>query len=89
MTTTLFPYEEVKIKIQSAEYITILSHLNPDADALGTALGIYSLLKKDKTKRVEVVNGSKALPFYLIIHAGYTIRNHINCFYISSNIFCI
>jgi nanoRNase/pAp phosphatase (c-di-AMP/oligoRNAs hydrolase) len=32
MTTTLFPYEEVKAKIQSAEYITILSHLNPDAD---------------------------------------------------------
>ena len=65
MRTTLFPYEEVKAKIQSAECITILSHLNPDADALGTALGIYSLLKKDKTKRVEVVNGSKALPLYL------------------------
>ena len=65
MTTILFPYEEVKTKIQSAESITILSHLNPDADALGTALGIYSLLKKDKIKRVEVVNGSKALPLYL------------------------
>ena len=65
MTTILFPHEEVKTKIQSAESITILSHLNPDADALGTALGIYSLLKKDKIKRVEVVNGSKALPLYL------------------------
>jgi phosphoesterase RecJ-like protein len=65
MTTTLFPYEEVKAKIQSVECITILSHLNPDADALGTALGIYTLLKKDKTKRVEVVNGSKALPLHL------------------------
>jgi len=65
MTTILFPYEEVKTKIQSAESITILSHLNPDADAIGTALGIYSLLKKDKMKRVEVVNGSKALPLYL------------------------
>jgi len=65
MTTTLFPYEEVKEKIEGAECITILSHLNPDADALGTALGIYTLLKKDKTKRVEVVNASKALPRHL------------------------
>ena len=65
MTTTLFPYKEVEAKIAGAECITILSHLNPDADALGTALGIYTLLKKDKTKRVEVVNGSKALPLHL------------------------
>jgi len=71
MVTTLFPYEEVKAKIQDAECITILSHLNPDADALGTALGIYSLLKKDKTKRVEVVNGSKALPLHLDFLSGF------------------
>ncbi len=71
MSTTLFPYEEVKAKIQSAESITILSHLNPDADTLGTALGIYSLLKKDKTKRVEVVNASKALPLYLDFLPGF------------------
>ncbi len=71
MITTLFPYEEVKAKIQSAECITILSHLNPDADALGTALGIFSLLKKDKMKRVEVVNGSKALPQHLDFLFGF------------------
>ncbi len=76
MTTTLFPYEEVKAKIQSAECITILSHLNPDADALGTALGIYTLLKKDKTKRVEVVNGSKALPLYLDFLPGFDKIKH-------------
>ncbi len=64
-TTTLFPYDEVKVKIESAESITILSHLNPDADTIGTALGIYALLKKNKIKRVEVVNASKALPLYL------------------------
>ncbi len=71
MTTTLFPYEEVKEKIENAESVTILSHLNPDADALGTALGIYSLLKKDKTKRVEVVNGSKSLPLHLDFLYGF------------------
>ncbi len=76
MTTTLFPYEEVKGKIQSAECITILSHLNPDADALGTALGIYMLLKKDKIKRVEVVNGSKALPLHLDFLPGFDKIKH-------------
>ena len=66
-----FPYEEVKAKIQSAESVTILSHLNPDADALGTALGIYSLLKKNTDKRVEVVNGSKDLPLHLDFLSGF------------------
>jgi len=58
-------YEEVKDKIEQAVAITILSHLNPDADALGTALGIYAILTQDKTKRIEVVNASTALPMYL------------------------
>ncbi len=78
MTTTLFPYEEVKAIIQNAESVTILSHLNPDADALGTALGIYSLLKKERTKRVEVVNASKALPLHLDFLPGFNkIKHHI------------
>jgi len=76
MTATLFPYEEVKTKIQNAESVTILSHLNPDADALGTALGIYTLLKKDKIKRVEVVNGSKALPLHLDFLPGFDKIKH-------------
>ena len=44
--------------------ITILSHINPDADAIGTSLGIYSILKK-YGKRVEVVNYSTDLPKHL------------------------
>lgn len=59
------PFEDVKAKIEQAQSITILSHLNPDADTLGTALGIYALLNKDKSKKVEVVNASNALPNYL------------------------
>ena len=51
--------------IKQAKTITILSHLNPDADALGTALGIYAMLHQDKTKRVEVVNASTVLPLEL------------------------
>ena len=59
------PYEKVKEKIDSAGSITILSHLNPDADTLGTALGIYVLLSQDKSKKVEVVNASPSLPLNL------------------------
>ena len=61
----VIPYDEVKTKIEQCESITILSHLNPDADALGTALGIYALLSQDKSKKVEVVNASTALPGHL------------------------
>ena len=44
--------------------ISILTHQNPDADTIGTALGIYSFLKKSN-KRVEVISFSKDLPYYL------------------------
>jgi phosphoesterase RecJ-like protein len=59
------PYAEVKEKIDKAASITILSHLNPDADTLGTALGIYAILSQDKSKKVEVVNASTSLPLHL------------------------
>jgi len=65
MTNENLPYEEVKDQLDRAQSITILSHLNPDADALGTALGIYALLIKDKSKKVEVVNASTVLPTHL------------------------
>ncbi len=59
------PYKAVKEKIEQAESITLLSHLNPDADTLGTTLGIYALLSKALHKKVEIVNASNALPQYL------------------------
>jgi len=59
------PYAEVKKMIDEAGAVSILSHVNPDADTLGTALGIYALLKSDKNKRVEIVNASSALPQHL------------------------
>jgi len=62
---------EVKEKIESADSITILSHLNPDPDAIGTALGIYTLLKEAGIKKVEVANASRALPQYLDFLSGY------------------
>ena len=65
MTARQLPFEDVREKLEKATSITILSHVNPDADTLGTALGIYALLSKDKSKRVEVVNASTVLPQYL------------------------
>lgn len=65
-TVLPLPYDEVRNKIAEAESITILSHINPDADALGTALGIYHLLSSNhRGKKIEVVNASKVLPRYL------------------------
>jgi phosphoesterase RecJ-like protein len=73
------PYEAVKRKIDSYKSITILSHLNPDADALGTALGIFALLEKSKDKKVEIVNASKELPTFLDFLPNYKkIKNKID-----------
>jgi phosphoesterase RecJ-like protein len=73
---SLLPYEEVKKKIEDASAVTILSHVNPDADTLGTALGIYALLKMDKSKRVEVVNASDVLPQHLDFLPNFTKIKH-------------
>jgi phosphoesterase RecJ-like protein len=54
----------VKDLIEQHERVTILTHLNPDADTIGTALGIYTLLKK-QGKQVEVANYGEKIPNYL------------------------
>jgi len=50
--------------LQQYRKITILSHINPDPDAIGTALGIYDCLKKQQFQ-VEVVNVTEHIPRYL------------------------
>lgn len=54
----------VKKVIDSYERVTVLSHINPDGDTIGTALGLYNLLKAEG-KQVEVVNADKSLPLQL------------------------
>lgn len=79
MIVETLPYDEVKKKIESAPSITILSHLNPDADTLGTALGIYTLLSKDKRLKVEIANASTELPLYLDFLPNFKrIKHHID-----------
>ena len=65
MENDQFFLAEVKAQLKKAKNISILTHLNPDADTIGTGLGIYTLLKQDKTKRVEIVNASNMLPQHL------------------------
>jgi phosphoesterase RecJ-like protein len=54
----------IKNLLSQYEKVTILTHLNPDADTIGTALGIYGILK-NSGKRVEVVNYDINLPINL------------------------
>ena len=67
-----FPIDEVVAKIEAASAITILTHLNPDPDTIGTGLGIYNLLKHHYTgKRIEIVNASDTLPRHLDFLPGF------------------
>jgi phosphoesterase RecJ-like protein len=63
--------ESVRSLLENASSVTILTHLNPDADTLGTGLGIYAFLKTHFRMPVEIVNGSKDLPVYLDFLPGY------------------
>ncbi len=56
--------QNLKEIIDRYRTVTILSHINPDADAIGTSLGIYSLLKACG-KQVEIANFSSDLPHHL------------------------
>jgi len=51
-------------KIKDAKNIVLISHINPDGDALGSSLSLYPILKK-LGKKVTVFNATKPLPMYL------------------------
>ena len=57
-------YKEIWEKIENSENILLISHINPDGDALGSALSLYPILKK-MDKNVIIYNGTKPLPMYL------------------------
>ena len=67
---------KVKSKIDKYSKITIITHINPDADTLGTALGIYALLVLDRTKKIEVVCASVHLPIHLDFLPNYKKIKH-------------
>ncbi len=53
--------EEFKVLLEKYNKVSIVTHRNPDADTLGTGLGIYTLLK-NLGKQVEICNVDKKLP---------------------------
>jgi len=63
-------YINAKELIEKSSHITIIGHINPDPDTLGTGLGLWWVLKKLQ-KRVDVVYISKPLPQFLSWMPGY------------------
>ncbi|GAB6045390.1 bifunctional oligoribonuclease/PAP phosphatase NrnA [Caminibacter profundus] len=57
-------FEKTYEKIKEAKAIVLISHVNPDGDALGSSLSMYTILKK-MGKKVSVFNVTKPLPQYL------------------------
>lgn len=53
-------------KIANASKIAILSHVNPDGDAIGTALGLYHFLKKEYTEKIIQVIIPNSIPDFLL-----------------------
>ncbi len=56
--------QEFREIIKSYKNITVVSHINPDPDAIGTSLGVYAWLKEQGIQ-VEVVNMTKDIPIFL------------------------
>jgi len=68
-------YQEAKTAIETARHITIIGHINPDADALGTGLGLWWTLK-GLGKRVHLVIMSQPLPQALAFLPGFDKIKH-------------
>ena len=70
--------EDFKILLEKYDKVSIVTHRNPDADTLGTALGIYEILKNNG-KQVEVCNAGGILPIHLDFLPHFAkIKNRMN-----------
>ncbi len=70
--------EQFRQRLGEHRAVTILSHIHPDPDAIGTALGIYAWLKEQGI-RVEAVNATEDLPRNLdFLTAFGKIKSHID-----------
>ncbi len=71
-------HDAFKLIVQRYTHISIITHINPDPDTIGTALGLAHILKR-YGKSVEVVNASKDLPYRVDFLQGYsTIKNQMH-----------
>ncbi|MRJ06461.1 MAG: bifunctional oligoribonuclease/PAP phosphatase NrnA [Epsilonproteobacteria bacterium] len=63
-------FRQIWKKLMESDKITIIPHLNPDGDALGSGLGLYWTLKK-LGKKVKIYNKTTPLPYYLDFLPGF------------------
>jgi phosphoesterase RecJ-like protein len=63
-------FQKVLEKIKKSENIVLVSHQNPDGDAIGSSLGLYHILK-NMNKKATVFNSTKPLPQYLDFLPGF------------------
>lgn len=54
-------YHDAQVLIEKSQKITLISHITPDGDALGSSLAFYLALKK-MGKNVKIFNATKILP---------------------------
>ena len=47
--------DEIKKKIDKAKSVLILTHKNPDGDAIGSSLALYNALKNYGKQNVDVI----------------------------------
>ena len=63
-------YKEAYELIKRCENIVLISHVNPDGDALGSSLAMYQVLKREN-KKVKIVNVTEILPYNLDFLPGF------------------
>lgn len=57
-------YEKIKEVIQDSKKILIISHINPDGDALGSTCGLYSAIFHNLKKRCDICTLTYVSPIY-------------------------
>ncbi len=71
-------YQEIAETIQKSQKITLVTHIDPDGDTLGSALALYHHLQQNG-KRVKIYNATTPLPYKYDFLPGYEkIRNHFS-----------
>lgn len=57
-------YEKIKEVITNSKKILIISHINPDGDALGSTCGLYSAIYNNLKKRCDICTLTYVSPIY-------------------------
>ena len=66
---SIFNLEKTSSLISNSHNILIVSHYDPDGDALGSSIGLYEALIKIK-KIVMYITGIKFRIIYLLLNVG-------------------